>query len=145
MNRSAYRLKSHLSHDIAFNNISYTCLIKHLKIFTSLLIKWVCLFIFDYNCPEFNIGVNSKNLETFLRHSSQPKILKFYYLYFTNKVLLRLFILIKICVSIWIWLIISQSSTNSFLLIGAITLFPIPKLHHALNPIFYGTKTNINW
>ena len=33
-----------------------------------------CLFIFDYNCSEFNIGRNSKNSETFLWYSSKPKI-----------------------------------------------------------------------
>ena len=60
-------------------------------------------------------------------------------LYFVNKYFGKKLIFIQISLSIWLWLILSQSSINKSLLHGPITLLPIPKFHLAFNPIFYGT------
>ena len=55
-------------------------------------------------------------------------------LYYINKDFGKNFIFIKISFSVWLWLIVSQSSIHKYLLIGV-----TKKFHLAFNPTFYGT------
>ena len=64
---------------------------------------------------------------------------KVYHYILQTSITVKIFIFIQISLSIWLCLIVSQSSINKSLLIGVITLFPIPKFHLVFNPIFYGT------
>ena len=51
-----------------------------------------------------------------------------------------MFIFIQISLSIWLWLIVFQSSINKSLLIGVINFFPILKFHLSFNPILWYNK-----
>ena len=56
---------------------------------------------------------------------------KLYYNILQTRILVKKFIFIQISLSVWLWLIVSQSSINKSLLTEVITLFPIPKFHLA--------------
>ena len=62
---------------------------------------------------------------------------KLYHYILQTSILVKIFIFIQISLSIWLWLIVSQTSIRKSLLIGVITLFPIPKFHLASNFLWY--------
>ena len=69
---------------------------------------------------------------------------KLYHYILETSILVKLFIFIQISFSIWLWLIVSQTSIRKSLLIGVITLFPIPKFYLASNFLWYNKHILIN-
>ena len=69
---------------------------------------------------------------------------KLYHYILETSILVKLFIFIQISFSIWLWLIVSETSIRKSLLIGVITLFPIPKFYLASNFFWYNKHILIN-